>query len=133
MRKLLIVGLAAVSLGCGSASSGTRSSGTGGGGRNVLTAREITERGGDISNAFEALERLRPDFLRMSRGPTDLNDSSTQPSVYINSERQPSFESLRVVAIREVSEIRKLSASEAQTKFGLNNTHGAIQVVTIRH
>jgi hypothetical protein len=129
MRKFLALGLVALSLAC--SSSGAKKTSPSGG-RNLLTAGEITERGGDVSNALEALERLRPDFLRMSRGPTTLGDDASGTSFYINNERQPNSESLRNVPVREIREIRRLSASEAQMKFGLNNMHGAIQVITVR-
>ena len=44
----------------------------------------------------------------------------------------PGLEAIKMIPLAELKEIRRYSASEAQTKFGLNNMGGAIQVVTVR-
>jgi hypothetical protein len=135
MRKLVILGIAAFALACSSGGAGTPMRSAASGGRNVLTIQEVRERAADVSNAYEALERLRPDFLR-TRGPVTLGSGGSAGdggiSVYINTDRQPTLESIKMVPVSELKEIRKLSASEAQTKFGLNNMAGAIQVITVR-
>ena len=141
MRTLVALGLLALTAACASGgSAGSPEAGetaaaprrASSGNRNVLTSAEVKERAADLNNAFEAIERLRPDFLR-ARGPVTIGTGGSDASgltVYINMDRQPNLESLRSVAISEIKEIRRYSASEASSKFGLNNMGGAIQVVT---
>jgi hypothetical protein len=142
MRKLVTLGLAALAMACASSGSSDTASPSGtaaprraaSGGRNVLTQQEVKEKAADITNVYDAIERLRPDFLR-ARAATTMGTGGSDASgitAYVNMDRQPNLESLRAISVAELREVRRLSASEAQSKFGLNNMAGAIQVVTNR-
>jgi hypothetical protein len=95
--------------------------------RDVLAADEIEH--SNVGTLHEAIQLLRPHFF-FSRGRTSLRAASNQvPVVLINSVPQPSLESLRAIAARDVQYVRFLSAPDATTRFGTGYMAGAIEVV----
>jgi hypothetical protein len=95
---------------------------------NLITAEEIT--GASSKDAFEAVQLLRPQWLR-TRGvssPTSLE--AIEVAVYVNGSRYGSVENLRGVPAANVIEIRYLSATDATTLYGTGNLGGAIMVKT---
>ena len=126
-RVFYLVAVAAV-LGCASASanSGVHRA------ANLITADEIA--GTNTTNAYEAVEKLRPAFLH-SHG-TDLSRSDTGlPDVYLGVARYGDVNSLRNIPAMEVLEIRFYKGAEAATKFGMQNPTGINGVieVTLKH
>lgn len=96
--------------------------------RDVLRADEI--RSVHVSNAYRAIELLRPEFLR-SRGIANLNTAEpTLPVIYVNGVRFGELESLRLVRAPDVRLIRYLNAADATMRFGTGHTGGAILVKT---
>jgi hypothetical protein len=84
----------------------------------------------NVSNAFEVIEQLRPQFFR-SRGETSIMlRGETQTSVYLDNMRLGGLETLHDVPISGIHSIRYLSAGEATNRWGTNQTGGAIQLVT---
>lgn len=92
----------------------------------ILTLEEIqVSRAG---NAYELLQELRPQFLR-SRGAISVNDPRAgYPVVYVNDVLHGDLETLRSILVREIDEIRYISASDATTRWGTGHTGGVIQV-----
>lgn len=114
------------------ASSGQKSASPGN--TNVITAEQISHSSG--SNAFEVIQRLRPNFLR-TRGAVGGAPSSSgnrlEPLdlvVYLNESRLGGSDYLRQIPISQVREIRYFSAAEATTKWGTGHSAGAIQVLS---
>jgi len=99
---------------------------------NVITAEEIARE--NVSSAFEAVERLRPQFLR-SRGKTstDSRDEPTTaqplPVVYMDETRFGGIASLRDIPVSDIKEIRYISPSDATTMWGTGHANGVIQIV----
>lgn len=94
---------------------------------NVITRDELVTQ--DLTSAYEAVQRLRPQWLR-GRGATSIrNPEPTMPVVYVAGVRQGGPESLRVVRITETDEIRFISASDATTRWGTGHMGGAIEVI----
>jgi len=90
--------------------------------RNLITADELSEL--SVSNAYEAVRRLRPAWLR-ARGRSGL------PVVYRNNNRWGDDpRSLEDIRIDVISEMRFLSASDATTRYGSGFTGGVILVAT---
>ena len=99
---------------------------------NLITAEEIA--GTSTSNAFEAVEKLRPDFLH-SHGTNLSRSDSGLPDVYLGVARYGDVNSLRNIPAMEVLEIRFYKGAEAATKFGMQNPTGINGVieVTLKH
>jgi hypothetical protein len=126
-RMLYLVAVS-VSLACASAGANSGAHR----GANLITADEIAST--NTTNAYEAVEKLRPAFLH-SHG-TDLSRSDTGlPDVYLGVARYGDVNSLRNIPAMEVLEIRFYKGAEAATKFGMQNPTGINGVieVTLKH
>lgn len=83
-------------------------------------------------NAYEAVQRLRPQFFR-SRGRTSIiRQQSTTPTVILDDRPLGDVSYLRDLAVSTIYEIRYLTASQAQTKYGSGYPGGAIVVISAR-
>jgi len=95
----------------------------------VITSEEI-----EISHQptlFDVIRALRPHWLTTT--PTGLrSDADAGISVYLDSQRAGSIDVLRQLPSTSASSLRFYSASEAQSRFGLGNLHGVIQIVSPR-
>lgn len=94
----------------------------------------ITEEEIDASraaNAFEAIQKLRPNFLSY-RGETSLNKnrSTPYPTVYLDDQEYGPINTLRSIPASQISSIRLLRAWEATTKYGTGNMGGVIAITT---
>jgi hypothetical protein len=100
---------------------------SGGGGSNVVARREL-DAVGSIST-YDALQRLRPNFLR-DRGPTSLVNLSarTRPAVFLDQSPYGEIETLRAIPSSRVEEIRYYAGAEATTRFGSAYGAGVIQL-----
>ncbi len=88
----------------------------------LITAEELSEL--SVSNALEAVRRLRPAWLR-ARGRSGL------PVIYRNGTRWGGDpRSLEGIRVNVITEMRYLNASDATTRYGTGFTGGVILVVT---
>ena len=98
--------------------------------RNLITADEIAK--SNASNAYEAVERLRPAFLR-TRGAQSLqNQEPPTPMIYVDGMRYGPLQTLSSIPAIGIVSIQYLSAIEATQRFGFGNEGGAIMITT-RH
>jgi hypothetical protein len=79
-------------------------------------------------NLHEALQALRPGWFR--RFPTRLSGPEGDIVVYLDRQRLGGPETLRDIQLSGVTGVRYYGPSEAQAAFGLDHTHGAIQVTS---
>lgn len=90
---------------------------------NVVTQDEIATV--PVDNAYDALEHLRPQFLRPhvtgSRRPA-------YAVVFIDGVRRGGPEILRTIAAKTVVQIRYLTSADATTRYGLDIEGGVIEV-----
>lgn len=96
----------------------------------VITRSEVMNT--QATNAYDAVRLLRPAFMR-TRGPTSLTRQQTDvPVVYLDDRRlgDPSY--LRDIPIQLIFEIRYLSASEAQQRWGSGHPAGVILVISAK-
>jgi hypothetical protein len=94
----------------------------------VITRAELSST--TALNVFDAVQRLRPQFFK-SRGRTSiLREGSATPLVYLDDRRLGDLSYLRDIDLRTVFEVRYLSASAAQQKYGSGHPAGAILVVS---
>jgi hypothetical protein len=95
---------------------------------NVITREDIEAV--SVSNAYDAIARLRPQFLN-SHGKTTIYGSDTgYPQVYLNHQRYGDLQSLRTLDVNGITEIHYYNGTEATTRFGSGNVSGAIEVIT---
>ena len=123
MRAIPIIAALAMTLG----SCGVHAAGTSAGAGNMLTAEQMLATGAE--SVYEAVERLRPEWLR-SRGPVSLTDSSPAvPSIFIGGSHVGDVEQLRSLRIDDVSHIRYYEPGEAGVRYGMGHPRGVIDVV----
>jgi hypothetical protein len=95
---------------------------------NVITKEEIL--GTNASNVYDAVSRLRPNFLTY-HGQTTLRGSDTgYPRVYLNRMLFGDINSLKTMSPTGVREIRYYNGSDASSRFGLDNASGAIEIIS---
>lgn len=134
MRYLALVAIVAAAAGC---ASGAGNSSTDGSPRvhrssSVITEEEIAS--SSATNAYEAIEKLHPEFLRSSGATTSGSDSGL-PDVYVGTVRYGDPSTLRNIVASNVHEIHFYRGAEAATKYGMQNPNGlnGIIEVTLKH
>ncbi|MFN8581729.1 MAG: hypothetical protein U0163_12225 [Gemmatimonadaceae bacterium] len=96
----------------------------------IITRAELSRT--SASTAYEAIQRLRPQFFK-DRGRTSiLRPESRTPVVILDERPLGDISFLRDISLNTVYEIRYLTASEAQVKFGSGYPAGAIVVITAK-
>ena len=92
---------------------------------------ESALRGGDFRDVYQAVERLRPQFLR-SRGTVSARRGSEGnfPIVFLDEQRLGALSTMRGLPVENVREIRYVAARDATTRWGTGYTAGVILVVT---
>jgi len=104
---------------------------------NTLSAADF--KGLESLNVGDAIQRLRPDWLRraearnagtMARGSRSGRDSNDALAVWVDENRAGGVEVLSQMAVTGVATVRYYSGPEAQARFGNGNSSGAIHIVT---
>ena len=96
---------------------------------NTLNAEEIAA--ANVTTAYEAIERLRPHFLR-GRGASSIQDPTSTPLVYMDDVRLGSIGTLRQISALTVRQIQFITARDATTRWGTGHANGVILVLTNR-
>lgn len=94
----------------------------------VLTADEIAET--SVMSAYQAVERLRPQWLHSRSSPTMANPDGAEPMVYVDGMRAGNLSELLSIRPDRVERMEYLSPSDATNRFGTDHTGGAILVTT---
>jgi hypothetical protein len=103
---------------------------TSGRGSDALGCEEILS--ARVGDAYEAVIRFRPEFLRPRGGPAGGNPNGTAPMIYVDDVRQGGPEMLRTIPVAAIVEVRYLSATAASDRFGPLYPGGVIAVRTRR-
>lgn len=101
---------------------GTQSGGT----PDVITSEELRSAEG-VSNLYQAVQRLRPRFLRGRIGSRSFRGTDGVV-VYFEGVRLGGVQELRRIAIDSVAEVRYLGAQDATTKYGTNHGAGVLEI-----
>ncbi|NIP80420.1 MAG: hypothetical protein GWM90_14830 [Gemmatimonadetes bacterium] len=93
----------------------------------MITAEEIQSI--QAATAFDAVQRLRPEFLR--RGRVNVrDDTQALPVVYVDDVRYGGVDELKGIRASQVISIRYLNGADATTRYGTGHTGGALLVTT---
>jgi hypothetical protein len=122
---VLAAGLTAGLTACASSPDGERAAR---GPRNVLTTEELARV--NATNVYDAVQQLRPEFLRTRGLMTPQNPDPQTAMVYVNGIRAGGLEALRALRVADVQEVRYLGPSDATTRYGTGHSGGAIEIRT---
>jgi len=127
VRFLSLIALAGV-LGC---ASGRTSSGAIKLPRtaNYLTGEEMTTQHANEGTAYDAIARLRPNWLATKGIATQ---GPEYPQVYVDGQQYGPPESLRNIQAYHVSDIRYYDITQAGARFGIRGGTGGVIEVRIR-
>jgi hypothetical protein len=97
----------------------------------LLTAEEIAAAHADLVNAYDAIARLRPNWL-VSHGPMSANPQmSPFATVFVDGQLYGELNSLRNIPAYHVDAMRYYDVTEAGAKFGVKaGIGGAIEVTS---
>lgn len=125
MRSMIIrVAVTCLFLACAGTTAQT---GTSRGARNVLTQEQLVTT--NKTSLYEAIERLRPEWLT-SRGPASAtNLEPAVASVYMNGTMLGKAEYLREMRVLDVTEVRYWDAGQASARFGMGHPRGVIEIL----
>jgi hypothetical protein len=123
--KYLYMLAAAGLLGCASAGSKTTAAHSG----VFLGASEISETHADNMSAYEAVLRLRPNWLASHGAMTSNSQASNFAAVFVDGQFVGDVSALRAIQAYQVGDIRYYNVTEAGAKFGVRaGSTGAIEV-----
>jgi hypothetical protein len=130
--RLAHLAAAGALLACASGGSGPGSTSGPQRSRTQITAAEI--KATNATTLYEVVERLHPEWLS-SRGPKTLGGATGQidtgVQVYIDTQAAGTVDVLRQFPITSAALMKYYSAADAQTRFGLGNLNGVIQIVQV--
>jgi hypothetical protein len=131
VKHLYLLGVAAI-MACAS-TSGT--SGTPVARRGILlTADEIADAHADINTAYDAVARLRPNWLA-AHGVTSGQASGAGTEyalVYVDGQRYGDLNALRNIPAYHVGDIRYWDVTQAGARFGLHGGSSGVIEVTMK-
>ena len=96
---------------------------------NTLVAAEIVAAKADIGTAYDALTRLRPNWLT-AHGVSSLNPRANEfATVFVEGQLYGGLETLRNIQAYQVASLRYYDVTQAGAQFGLRaGSGGAIEV-----
>ena len=96
---------------------------------NVLTAQEIAAANADVTTAYDALSRLRPNWM-VAHGVTNT-EGTALAIVFVDGQQYGGLSSLRDIQAYHVADIRYYDITQAGARFGIRGgTGGVIEVRT---
>ena len=131
--KLFSLLAVAAILGC--ASGGTSETPRSGGPSrqsDLLTAQELVAAHADGNTAYDAVARLRPNWLA-SKGVTSVqsNSMNTDAQVFVNGVKYGALTSLRDIPAYHVISMRYYDVTQSGARFGIQGgANGVIEVIT---
>ena len=94
----------------------------------VLTAEEIANTHADLNTAYDAVARLRSNWLA-PHGAASTGGGSNYASVFVDGQSQGDVNALKGIPAYYVSEIRYYDVTQAGARFGVRaGVSGAIEV-----
>jgi hypothetical protein len=96
----------------------------------VLSAEEIARAHADVNTAYDAVARLRPNWLTPKGVTSNQYDTGTEyATVYVDGQRYGDLNSLRGIQAFHVGSIRYYDVTQAGSRFGIRGgASGVIEV-----
>ena len=129
MFKHLCLLVLAASIGC--AASGSRSPSSVRMNR-ILSAEEIFEAKADQGSAYDALARLRPNWLAVHGVSSFDNRDAEYAEVYVDGQHHGNIQTLKNIAATDVRSFRYYDVTEAGGAFGLRAGTGGVIALTLK-
>jgi len=96
--------------------------------RNVLTAEDLANANMGSYNAFEAVRRLRPMWMRPGGIRNSANPAGYYPHVFVDGAPYGPMESLRGFRANDIHEMRYINPTDATLRYGGQYQGGVILV-----
>ena len=93
---------------------------------NFLANTEIITAHADVGTAYDAVERLRPNWLSAHGLSTFDLRASEFAVVFVNGERSGGLDSLRGIPAYQVADMRYYDVTEAGARFGIKGGSGGV-------
>ncbi|MEP6690947.1 MAG: hypothetical protein ABJD07_07310 [Gemmatimonadaceae bacterium] len=127
----VVAGLALLTA-CASASTDTGAAAGTSGSRYLVTATDLSTTSGD--NLFEAIYKLRPDFLRGSGGTSYSQGTPSEGRIpviaYRDGVRLAAIDDLRQIPVQSVAQVKYIPGPQAGVKYGTNHAGGVIEITS---
>jgi hypothetical protein len=95
----------------------------------VLTAEEIANTHADLNTAYDALARLRPNWLAPHGAMSSNASASPYASVFVDGQLEGDVNALKNIPAYYVAAVSYYDVSQAGARFGVRaGTTGAIEV-----
>ena len=123
--KYLFVAAAATLIGCATtaANPGRHTSSS------LLTALEMAEKHADVTTAYDAVARLRPNWLAPHGAASSNAQSSTLATVFVDGQAYGNVQTLRNFPAYDVAALEYYDVTQAGARFGIRaGGTGAIEV-----
>jgi hypothetical protein len=101
-----------------------------GAGRDVITAAEIVA--ARVTDVYQAVSQLRPEYLRRRAVTTVPTITPVSVAVYVDDVWFGNAESLRLVPLDRVRQIRYVTRADAELRYGRRLPAGVILVTTLK-
>jgi hypothetical protein len=119
--------------GSSAVSASSSASGSPSSSRDVITESELPTSG--TETAYDAISRLRPDFLRVRPAQTynlqpqgGASGPAPAPALIVNGQRTGELSDLRHIPATSLRSVRYYSIEQAKRKFGMQYAGGAIEI-----
>ncbi len=126
-RLRALVLLAASTIGIWGCAGATSQGGARPGNGTTVTQTELATT--NANNVYDALAKLRPEWLS-SRGATSVTDATpTGVDVYMNGTFLGKADYLREVRLQDVTKVTYWNAGQAAARFGMGHPRGVLEIV----
>jgi hypothetical protein len=123
------LGLAAVVAVMACASGGTQGGPNAPRRSNMLNAVEIVQANADVNSAYDAVARLRPNWLASHGSISSSSEASSYAAVFVDGQQVGDLNALRQIPAYQVGVIEYFDITQAGARFGLRaGGGGAIEV-----
>jgi hypothetical protein len=133
VKHLFLVAVAAI-MACAPARGTSGTSGAAAAPRKAdfLTAEEIVGANADVATVYDALSRLRPNWLA-AHGTTSFNPAGNGFAfVFVDGQRYGDINSLRKIEAYHVADIRYYDVTQAGARFGVRGGPGGVIEVRMK-